>query len=82
MQTKGTAPRLALSDDSASRKVITFPPLKANRTHPVGAYSGSCMHCRHGFTVKLNAPAFEVKCPECWHYTEISTFSAPMRLVM
>ena len=71
-----------LHDGGASRNVVTFPPIKADRTHPVGTYSGRCMHCRHAFAVMLSAPAFEVKCPECWHYTELSTFSTPIRLVM
>jgi hypothetical protein len=82
MQTNGIAPRNANDNGSARRNVVTFPPIKAERTHPVGTYSGSCMRCRHAFTVKLSTPAIEVKCPECWHYTDISTFSTPTRLVM
>jgi len=82
MQTNGNGHRNAFHDGSAIRNVVTVPPIKANRTYPVGTYSGTCMHCRHGFTVKLSSPAFEVKCPECWHHTDISTFSTPVRLVM
>jgi hypothetical protein len=82
MQSNGSAPGNDLHDGNASRNVVTFPPIKADRTYPVGTYSGSCMHCRHGFTVKFSTPAFEVKCPECWHYTDLSTFSTPARLVM
>jgi hypothetical protein len=82
MQTNINGLQDTLHDSSASRKVVIFPPIRAERTHPVGTYSGSCVHCRHGFAVQLSTPAFEVKCPECWHYTNLSTFSTPIHLVM